>query len=187
MDEVKKTAGQIITEFNEKQSSVYTGEQAITPAELIKEGKLKNFDKNLELVIEYGKKAYGKDFYIERRTWHEWALGGPENGIIKARATCPTPHYMQTAIKYHFKEEAIEYLWTIPAKWQFAKYKRNALTLNLTDQKILKYILEFEDGTLDHKTKILNKEPLNREVRRISLTTGYTDATKKTDTLNGLS
>lgn len=155
MEEVKKTAGQIITEFNEKDVS------PITPQELVKEGSHKKYDSNLDLIIKHHVPLYKRDFYIERRTQHEWPLGGVPHTVTKARSTCPTPDYLQTVIKYHYKEEAIEYLWTLPARWQIPKYKKNPLLLTPAEQKTLKHILDFQDRTLFRLSKKLNNEPEN--------------------------
>lgn len=151
--EDKKTAAQLIAEFYEKK------QEPITPFEFVKEGSHKDYDNNLELCINHYKKIYPGDFYIEKRVQHEWALGGVPQTFMKGRLTCPTPRPLQTAIKFHRKEEAIEYLWTLPSKQQMAMAKVAGRIENDPDKLLkLKYIEAYDNGSLLHMAKLLNGE-----------------------------
>lgn len=159
--EKKKSAGQIVEEFNQKQQMGQL--DPISPYELAKEGQFKDYESNLELIISHHRPLYGRDFYIEKRVQHEWGLNGAPRPVMKVRSSCPTPTHLQTVIKYHWKDEAIEYLWSIPAKWQFGKYKRNPFSLEKVGKKTLQDILAFEDGTL-----LLTAKKMNGEIERPS-------------------
>ena len=151
--EKKKTAGEMIAEFYEKK------QEPITPYEFVNNASMQNYETNLEMCIDWYKKIYPSDFYIEKRLQHEWPLGGVVQPFMKGRITCPTPRPLQTAIKYHRKDEAIEYLWTLPSSGQMQIYKRKRhATLKPEEIKTLKWILDYEDGKLLYLARKLNGE-----------------------------
>lgn len=151
--EKKKTIGQQIEEARLKQ------DQPIAPVEFIKEGQYKDFATDLEKCITHGRSLYSGDFFIEHRQQREWALDGLIQSFMKPRKTCPSPTYLQTAIMYHRKDEAIEHLWTLPSKAVSKRYLLYPLKLQTKEQKqILINLYEFHDGTLLNRAKKLSGE-----------------------------
>lgn len=90
---------------------------------------------------------FGRPYYL---VYHNYYL---------ARKSCPTPEYDQTVYQYIYSADALKYLWTIPDKETCLVYRENALFVVEEEKKLLKYILDFFDGSLDRLCRKLNKEP----------------------------
>ncbi len=75
-----------------------------------------------------------------------------------ARRSCPTPDYDQAV--YHYKSELddIEFLWVIPSKEACLTFIEQSSPIAPTEWGLLKYVLEFADGTLFKIAKRLNNE-----------------------------
>jgi hypothetical protein len=62
---------------------------------------------------------------------------------------CPTPTFNQAVFDYDRDTNDLRLLWTLPAMSTCNYLKRNALHLDKDNKQLLRYVLDFGDGTLD--------------------------------------
>ncbi len=127
------------------------------PIELQREAH-KKFVKGVIECIEKNKKKISGDFFVVVLTKHERILKKVFRNYYGARKTCPTPDYDQTVYKYWASREDLEYIWTIPCREAVNHLKDNALEVAPEERQLLNFVLDFADGTLYKKCKILNNE-----------------------------
>jgi hypothetical protein len=82
-----------------------------------------------------------------------------------ATQDAPTPWYDQTV--YEYKHEGmideITFLWTVPSKDTCEMYAREVKYVSKEEKELVKFVLEFYDGTLLKRAKQLNGEELNTQ------------------------
>ncbi len=117
-------------------------------------------DELITCALTFAKKYIG-DFYVVVITKNEKLLPNVFRNYFAARVSCPTPDYDQSVFKYHYHSETIEYIWTIPSKDACIYLKENALQVHPTEEQLLRFVLEFADGTLYKLAKQLNKEAMD--------------------------
>lgn len=71
---------------------------------------------------------------------------------------CPRPYVNFTVFKYHRKTDELELLWTIPDRETLNHYYNNRMHASPEDWTLLKYCIEYKDGTLYKKMQALNGE-----------------------------
>lgn len=122
---------------------------------------LTDYDKNIYLCVEDGKKKYDKDFYIVVECKKERLLENVIRNYFFARFTAPTPSWDQTAYKYHRSRDWVEFLWVVPSKdtCEYLSYNRHLVAESERD--LLKFVLSYNDGTLLKIAKQLNGEADN--------------------------
>lgn len=98
------------------------------------------------------------DFYILVITKKERLLENVIRNYFFTRDACPTPDYDQAVYKYHADTQDIEFIWIIPSKDTCLLFVENALQIIPEEKPLLQFILDFKDGTLMKKAKILNGE-----------------------------
>lgn len=161
----KKTAGQQVIDISKNASA--RDPEIVSVIELQKE-MLNNdiFTKKMLGYIDQGKSAYHADFYIELNFKNErlfevaGVLASPR--IIPILKThCPTPFYDQSVWKYYYKDEKLEFLWTIPDNNTCQYYRRFALEVVPEERQLRDYVLSYYDGSLLNKVKELNGETKN--------------------------
>ena len=104
-------------------------------------------------------KPFLKDnFFIVVITKNEKLMPNVFRNYFSARQSCPTPDYDQSVFMYNRADDCIEYIWTIPSKDACHHLKENALLVAPEERQLLKFILEFADGTLWKLCKKLNNE-----------------------------
>jgi hypothetical protein len=118
----------------------------------------KEYEKNILECIDTHKKLFASDFYVVVLRKRERLMENVYRTYFLGRLSCPTPTYDQTVYKYHYKEEALEFIWTIPDLETCTIMKRDALLVPDMEKELLQFVLDFQDGVLDIKTKILNNE-----------------------------
>lgn len=146
MNEVKKTAGQVILEHDKKrfdlEDSVTEYTRAIYPM----------IYKNMWNEIEAKKNQFpytNKDFYVCYTFIRDRILRHPKP-IIWVRQSCPTPVYDQTVYKYHHNAGTLEFLWVIPNKmlyWHIVHNKQKYIE-NKETASLAKMVLLMESGEL---------------------------------------
>ena len=119
---------------------------------------LTDYDKNIWECVITNKKQYPGDFYIVVECKKERLLENVLRNFFFARSTAPTPTWDQAVYKYHKADDFLEFLWVIPSKptCQYLAYHRNSVVES--EQELLKFVLEFHDGTLLKRAKKLNGE-----------------------------
>lgn len=120
----------------------------------------KEYEENIQLCIERGKKEFNRDFYVIVITKRERLLPNVLRHYYFPRGTCPTPEYDQTVYKYHWAHDVHEFLWVIPDKITCQLFRDNALHIKESERDLLKFVLDFYDDTLMKLSKKLNGEEL---------------------------
>lgn len=148
----KETLGKISSDLLKKEP------ETTDPIELQREIH-KNYEEQMYICINRAKQDLPTgDFYIVIETKKERLMLNVLRNYFVYRYSCPTPTNDQTVYKFHRKEDRIEFLWVIPSHDTCEYFKKNALTIPDDQRELLKYILDFEDGTLLIKAKKLNGE-----------------------------
>lgn len=148
----KKTVGEIATDLQQKNPDTRD------PRELEQEMH-KDYEDNIYACCERGKRDLpNKDFYIIIETKKERLLNNVIRNFFFYRISCPTPNYDQTVYQYKYKEDKIEFLWVVPSKDTCEIFKNHVLEVVPNERQLLRYILDFEDGTLLKISKRLNGE-----------------------------
>lgn len=151
IDEKEKTIGQIALELQDKTPDTFD------PTELSDEMD-KDYEENIVICVERGKKQYLGDFYVVVGVRREKLLQNIIRRQIFHRLTCPTPQYDQTVYKYHKKDDAIEFIWVVPSQQTCDEFMSNKNLIEPEEWELLKAVFAFEDGTLLRKCKELNNE-----------------------------
>lgn len=127
------------------------------PIELMREC-LTDYEKNLIECIDRYKKVSPFDFYVVVLAKKERLMPNVIRNYFYPRITCPTPDYDQTVYKYYHKDDCIEFIWVIPSRDTCILLKENALQVAPNERELLRYILDFSDGSLFALAKKLNGE-----------------------------
>jgi len=104
------------------------------------------------------------DFYISVLLKKEKLLENVLRNYFIPTKVCPTPGYDQTVYKYDNKKETIELLWVVPDKETCEIFRENFMIIVPGERGLLKYVLDFYDGTLFRLCKKLNGEKMSRGV-----------------------
>ncbi len=150
----RETVGKISSDLMQK------APESRDPIELEREMH-KDYEKNLFLCAENHKQHLFGDFYIEVITKKEPLMQNVLRNYFLAVQACPSPNYDQTVYRYHRSNDTIEFLWVIPAKDICEMLTFNALQVPESERELLKFVLEFNDGTLLRLAKKLNGEEEN--------------------------
>jgi hypothetical protein len=152
MSEKRETVGKIATDLakNSVDNTHSAHEQMLEC--------LTEWDKSLFACIDDYKKKCPGDFYIVVITKKERLLENVIRNYFMARLSCPTPDYDQTVYKVHRRDDSIEFMWTIPSKDTCLHIKQNVLAMDPEEQQLVKFVLDFADGTLFKLSKKLNNE-----------------------------
>lgn len=148
----RETVGKLSTDLLKKGDGYL-----INPQEVQKEIH-KEYISNLIECYEAHKKVFTGDFYIVIITKKERLLKNVLRNYFFARMTCPTTDYDQAVYRYNKKNNEIEFLWVIPSKDTCEHLKAFSVEVAPEEQELLRYVLEFYDGTLAALVKKLNGE-----------------------------
>ncbi len=149
MKEKKKTAGELIAENIQKVPDIASATDV--GAELYKD-----FEKWMYEWIEKGRTAYTGDFFIIVNLKLEQSLEYVPHIIPELRQTCPDPFYDQSVWHYKKEVDELEFLWSIPDLGTTLLFKDDPLNCPPDQKDLRKCILDYLDGTLQHKTVQLN-------------------------------
>ena len=162
MEEEKKiTAGSASNDLKAKE---HAQESAIDYGREMR----KDYIKNLLEVLHDGKNKYQGDFYIVVLGKRERLLNNILRNYFFHRKSCPTATHDQTVFKCNQHKDEIELLWTVPDMETSIIFIQNAKDIIPEEMGLLKFILDFKDGTLDILAqKLNNEENYARESRTI--------------------
>jgi len=118
----------------------------------------KDYDKHIQECVDRTKKEHDGDFYIVVITKKERLMKNVLRSFFLGRKSCPTPEWDQTVYKYHRSDDRIEFLWVVPAKDVCEHFKDNMLVIDDKERELLKFVLDYQDGTLLALSKKLNNE-----------------------------
>jgi hypothetical protein len=120
---------------------------------------LTDYDKNLFENIDLGKKNWpSQDFYVVVITKRERLMTNVLRNYFVARLSCPTPDYDQVVYEYDHSIDKVHFLWVIPCKGVCEGMIANPLGFPLEERQLLKYVLDYADGTLYKLSKTKNGE-----------------------------
>ncbi len=124
-----------------------------------------DYMKNLFESVDRGYKKFEGDFFIHVETKKEKLLENVLRNYFIIRETCPTPNYDQTLFRYHREKGDIQFFWTIPDRGTCFHFKQNALQIADDEKELLRFVLQFDDGTLLKLCKRLNGEQTDTIVK----------------------
>lgn len=125
----------------------------------------KDYEKHIYSCIDTCKKGYPADFYIVVIIKRERLMQNVLRNYFFGRLTCPMPDYDQTVYFFDRAKEQIQFLWVIPSKDACIVLKENAVQVVPEERELLKFVLDFADGTLYKLARQLNgEEPLPQTV-----------------------
>ena len=151
---MKKTVGQASIDLLKKEH------QQLNPMEYMRE-MLTDYESNINECVDRYKKAFNDDFYVVVITKKEPLLKNVLRSYFTARISCPTPDYDNAVYKYTKENESLEFLWVIPSKDTCELLMDNAAIVDKSEWGLLRYVLQFSDGTLFRQCKKLNGETID--------------------------
>lgn len=157
--EKRDTVGKIASELMQKQI------ETTDPVEQMSEN-LKDYDKNIQDCIDRYKKIFDGPFYVVVHTRSERLMANVLRLQFTGYRACPTPQWDQTVYLYNPIEDSITFLWVVPSKQACRFFMKNALHIPLDQRELLKFVLDFNDGTLLALAKKLNGEQLDSPLTR---------------------
>jgi hypothetical protein len=120
---------------------------------------LVDYEKNIfECLLRMKNDFPHKDFFIVVISKNERIMKNVFRSYFLGRVSCPTPDYDQSVYHYHWKEERLEFLWVIPSKKACKQFLMNRVDIMPEEWQLLKYVLDFSDGTLYREAKKRNGE-----------------------------
>jgi hypothetical protein len=120
---------------------------------------LTDFDKHMHETIDRLKKDWpSQDFYIVVITKKERLMTNVLRNYFLGRLSCPTPDYDQAVYCYKSPIDKIDFLWVIPSKDTCTEMIRDPLGVPAEENQLLKYVLDYADGTLFKLSKTKNGE-----------------------------
>lgn len=120
--------------------------------------QLKDYEKNVEIALNDGKKKYIGDFYVVVLTKKERIMKNVLRSYYFSRKSCPTPEWDQAVYHFDYKKNDLVFLWVIPSRDTCQNLKNNALETPESERQLLNFVFAFDDGTLLGIAKRLNKE-----------------------------
>ena len=148
----RETLGKLSTDLLK---SNYYG--SANPQEIQDEAQ-KNYIDELTKCYEAHKNSFTEDFYIVVITKRERLLTNVLRNYFFARISCPTTDYDQAVYRYNKKDNTLEFLWVIPDKNTCEYLRDHYKEVVPAEQELLRFVMEFYDGTLAALVKKLNGE-----------------------------
>lgn len=115
-------------------------------------------------MVERDKRKTDKDFFVEVCIYMNPLMPDVPEWRMISRHTCPTPFQDRSVFHYHKKEDRLEFLWHVPSNRECEYYIKNKVWLSPDEYAALKYVIDFVDGTLLRKAKLLNGETNDYEL-----------------------
>lgn len=126
--------------------------------------QLSEYERNVVECVLQSRKTIQNNFYVIVLTKKERLMQNVLRNYFFARRSCPTPDYDQAVYLYDASTEDIRFLWVIPSRDTCIMLKQNALIVAPEERGLLKFVLEFDDGTLMKMSKKLNGESKNSPI-----------------------
>lgn len=120
--------------------------------------QLRDYESYVYDCVAGGKNIYSGDFFVVVITKRERLMPNVMRNYFLHRLSCPSPDYDQTLYKYNRKDENLEFIWVIPSIVAVKDMIKHKHDLDISFYKLLQFVLEFLDGTLEAKAQLLNKE-----------------------------
>jgi len=147
----RETVGKVAFDLLQKQSDT------VSPIEQMRES-LTEYEDNLIERVTDGKRIYSGDFFVVVLTKKERIMQNVIRNYFFHRSTCPTPEWDQAVYSYHRSDDQIRFLWVVPSKDTCELLHANALLVDPSERELLKFVLDFHDGTLKKIAQRMNGE-----------------------------
>ena len=148
----RDTVGKIATDLMQKTPDT------LDPIELQREMQ-RDYEKHFHECVQNGIKTLNTNkFYVVVEQKKEKLLPNVVTNYFIPRRSCPTPHNDQTVYYYDGDSGTVQFLWVVPSKDTCELFKANALEIVPEERGLLKFVLDFEDGTLLRVAKKRNNE-----------------------------
>lgn len=128
-----------------------------SPIEQMQEN-LTEYEANIWECVDRCKKEFPGDFYVVVITKNERLMPNVFRNFFYGRISAPTPDYDQTLYRYSRADDTVEFVWVIPSRDACIYLKSNALHVAESERPLLKFVMEFSDGTLFKLAKMMNGE-----------------------------
>jgi hypothetical protein len=130
------------------------------------EAKEKDYLKNLIECAEINRKKFDGDFYIlttvkNEEIFNKYLPMPVLREYFIALKDCPTPNYDQNLYFYNSKLEQIEFIWSIPDRETSQMLHANRDIVDESEKWLLKFVLDYADGTLFRLMKSRNGEQID--------------------------
>lgn len=102
--------------------------------------------------------AMDGDFYIACLLKKEKLLENVLRNYFIPTLACPTPHFDQTVYRYCAQKEDVEFLWVVPDQETCEIFRENKEKIVPSERGLLRFVMEYYDGTLFNMAKKLNGE-----------------------------
>lgn len=151
-------------EFQDKLTTLKEFSSKLEAAERIEiqqvmEQMVETYPDQLFKCIDRGKeKIKDRDFYVCSALKREPLTPKVFKQQFFFTIECPRPYVNFTVYKYHRNADNLELLWCIPDRVTVNHYYNNRTLASPGDFQLLKYCIEYKDGTLYRKMQELNKE-----------------------------
>jgi hypothetical protein len=116
---------------------------------------------NLWKCIKQAQDLIEGDFYVTVLGRRERLTPHIIRNLFMPRKSCPTPNTDQTVYRYNRKDDAIEFLWTIPSLEVCLMLKNDASMVVSEERSMLDFVQQFYDGSLSRMAARLNNEKLD--------------------------
>ena len=147
----RETIGKISGDLSQKSP------ESRNPIEIQREMQ-KEYINELKACVTENKRKIQGDFFVIVITKNEKLMPNVFRNYFFGRKSCPTPDYDQSVFMYRREDDELHYIWTIPSRDASHHLKDNALVVAPEERELLRYIMEFSDGTLYKLSKKLNGE-----------------------------
>lgn len=164
----KKTVGSIASQLSQK------APDSLDPIEIQRATEQEYLD-NLIWCVKHAQKkldcssieghdacknrpAMDGDFYIAALLKKEKLLENVLRNYFVPTLACPTPHFDQTVFRYVASKEDVEFLWVVPDQETCEIFHENKEKIVPEERGLLKFVLEYYNGTLFNLAKKLNGE-----------------------------
>lgn len=151
---------QKLTNLKEFAHKVETAERL--DLQQLMEQMVSTYPDELYKCVERGKELFKanphRDFYVSSAIKREPLTPKIFKQQFFSSLECPRPYLNFTVFKYHRKTDELELLWTLPDRETLNHYYNNRHVASPEDWTLLKYCIEYKDGTLYKKMQALNGE-----------------------------
>lgn len=149
--EKRETVGKLSIDLLAKADDKHTAGEQMSE-------QLSEYDKNLYECFDNNKHKYTGIFYIVVVTRGDRLLKNVIRHQFFSRNSCPTPEYDQAVYQCHKDWLEPRFMWVIPCMEYAEHLKNNVPLVPLEEAELLRFVLDFYDGTLLKLVKKLNNE-----------------------------
>ena len=147
----KKTVGAHSLELASKDQGTHTAIDQMRE-------QLDDYEKNIHECVQAHLSKFPGDFYVVCLTKKERLMQNVLRGYFFARQSCPTPDYDQAVYRYVREDAHLDFLWVVPDAAAVNFMKNNPNSVPPEKYGLLKFVLQFADGSLLRLAKVLNGE-----------------------------